>query len=115
MAWWGEQTRNDGTNEVIEMFEDENPHITIETEYASWDDYWRKLAPQASANELPDIIQMDLAYISQYANNDQLTDLTRSEEHTSELQSRGHLVCRLLLEKKKKKKTQIKLLQIQKT
>src|SRR5207253_11388704 len=30
--------------------------------------------------------------------------LGRSEEHTSELQSRGHLVCRLLLEKKKKKK-----------
>src|SRR5437870_7057300 len=29
--------------------------------------------------------------------------LDRSEEHTSELQSRGHLVCRLLLEKKKKK------------
>src|SRR5690625_6412602 len=28
----------------------------------------------------------------------------RSEEHTSELQSRGHLVCRLLLEKKKKEK-----------
>src|SRR5687768_18289851 len=28
----------------------------------------------------------------------------RSEEHTSELQSRLHLVCRLLLEKKKKKK-----------
>src|SRR5690625_6494649 len=30
--------------------------------------------------------------------------LSRSEEHTSELQSRGHLVCRLLLEKKKKEK-----------
>src|SRR5687768_17949038 len=29
----------------------------------------------------------------------------RSEEHTSELQSRLHLVCRLLLEKKKKKRT----------
>src|SRR5690625_6403851 len=28
-------------------------------------------------------------------------NLDRSEEHTSELQSRGHLVCRLLLEKKK--------------
>src|SRR5207253_9868021 len=27
--------------------------------------------------------------------------VSRSEEHTSELQSRGHLVCRLLLEKKK--------------
>src|SRR5205814_9325532 len=30
---------------------------------------------------------------------------SRSEEHTSELQSLRHLVCRLLLEKKKKKKT----------
>src|SRR5690625_5610433 len=29
---------------------------------------------------------------------------TRSEEHTSELQSRGHLVCRLLLEKKNQNK-----------
>src|SRR5690625_5720925 len=30
-------------------------------------------------------------------------DAERSEEHTSELQSRGHLVCRLLLEKKKRR------------
>src|SRR3712207_8653206 len=33
--------------------------------------------------------------------------LLRSEEHTSELQSRQYLVCRLLLEKKKKPKCQI--------
>src|SRR5207253_5368716 len=32
---------------------------------------------------------------------DAIPRLRRSEEHTSELQSRGHLVCRLLLEKKK--------------
>src|SRR5690625_7057136 len=31
----------------------------------------------------------------------------RSEEHTSELQSRGHLVCRLLLEKKKESKLRV--------
>src|SRR2546422_3106046 len=34
-----------------------------------------------------------------------LPEVDRSEEHTSELQSRLHLVCRLLLEKKKKKTT----------
>src|SRR5690625_6390607 len=34
-----------------------------------------------------------------------LEDKVRSEEHTSELQSRGHLVCRLLLEKKKQKRS----------
>src|SRR2546421_8076464 len=33
-----------------------------------------------------------------------LSHIARSEEHTSELQSRSDLVCRLLLEKKKKKK-----------
>src|SRR5689334_24345415 len=39
--------------------------------------------------------------------------IVRSEEHTSELQSQFHLVCRLLLEKKKKKKT--RYVAIQKT
>src|SRR2546422_2148335 len=33
---------------------------------------------------------------------------TRSEEHTSELQSRLHLVCRLLLEKKKKENNRVR-------
>src|SRR5690625_819452 len=41
-------------------------------------------------------------YSASAALTDELTHVgSRSEEHTSELQSRGHLVCRLLLEKKK--------------
>src|SRR2546422_1775742 len=39
----------------------------------------------------------------------------RSEEHTSELQSRLHLVCRLLLEKKKKKRKLIRLIEVRST
>src|SRR2546429_7188274 len=46
----------------------------------------------ASGDPLPPVRSMALA---QHADD-------RSEEHTSELQSRLHLVCRLLLEKKKK-------------
>jgi len=76
MAWWGDQPRTDYTLEVIKLFEEENPNIKIDPEYAGWDDYWQSLAPQAAANELPDIIQMDLSYISQYAENNQLADLT---------------------------------------
>src|SRR5256886_3495493 len=38
---------------------------------------------------------------------DRVCDGSRSEEHTSELQSQSNLVCRLLLEKKKKMSTQI--------
>src|SRR5690625_5493335 len=39
-----------------------------------------------------------MSFSPTFVNN---TKFNRSEEHTSELQSRGHLVCRLLLEKKK--------------
>src|SRR3712207_7651219 len=41
---------------------------------------------------------------SPYFRDSRSTDLPRSEEHTSELQSRQYLVCRLLLEKKKNTK-----------
>src|SRR2546422_4512713 len=42
---------------------------------------------------------------SQDRHADSRGGVSRSEEHTSELQSRLHLVCRLLLEKKKKNKS----------
>src|SRR5687768_18162784 len=42
-------------------------------------------------------------YVFDQFNGLQLEFINRSEEHTSELQSRLHLVCRLLLEKKKNK------------
>src|SRR5437870_10830128 len=53
------------------------------------------------AFKLVDKIDSALEEKLQFAYDPRLGYLTRSEEHTSELQSRGHLVCRLLLEKKK--------------
>src|SRR5947199_2242338 len=44
-----------------------------------------------------------IRWLRQLTEHPQLSEL-RSEEHTSELQSLRHLVCRLLLEKKKKRK-----------
>lgn len=76
IAWWGGQARHDYTLKVIEMYEKQNPNVKIETEYASFDDYWKKLAPQAAANQLPDIIQMDISYLTQYGGRGQLEDLT---------------------------------------
>jgi len=60
IAWWGGDTRHSYTQQVIDMYEAKYPNVTIEPEYASFDDYWKKLAPQAAANRLPDIVQMDL-------------------------------------------------------
>src|SRR5439155_25646472 len=59
---------------------------------APWHDY-------ASQDELPFTHSIEDIAANRNARDNQ-ADL-RSEEHTSELQSRGHLVCRLLLEKKK--------------
>src|SRR5439155_22721563 len=44
---------------------------------------------------------VDLHFSRRGAHRQNSKSTLRSEEHTSELQSRGHLVCRLLLEKKK--------------
>src|SRR5688572_31827503 len=52
------------------------------------------------AREVGEVALPDGIRSSQLYQN--LVDATRSEEHTSELQSQSNLVCRLLLEKKKK-------------
>jgi len=75
IAWWGGQSRHDYTLKVIELYESLNPHVTIEADYATFDDYWKKLAPQAAASSLPDIIQMDISYLTQYGGRNQLADL----------------------------------------
>ncbi|SFD66477.1 multiple sugar transport system substrate-binding protein [Paenibacillus catalpae] len=76
IAWWGSQPRHDYTLEVIKMYEAAHPNVKIESEYANFDDYWKKLAPEAAASELPDIVQMDISYLSQYGSKGQLADLT---------------------------------------
>ena len=76
VAWWGGQPRHDYTSKIIELYEKEHPHVKIEAEFANWDDYWKKLAPMSAAGQLPDMIQMDMAYLSQYGKKGQLEDLT---------------------------------------
>ncbi|TVY08624.1 ABC transporter substrate-binding protein [Paenibacillus cremeus] len=75
IAWWGGQARHDYTLKVIDMYQKAHPNVKIEAEYAAFDDYWKKLAPQAAANSLPDVIQMDMSYISQFGGRGQLEDL----------------------------------------
>ncbi|WP_311198851.1 ABC transporter substrate-binding protein [Paenibacillus hexagrammi] len=76
-SWWGGQSRHDYTLKLIEMYEQQHPNVKIDAEYSGFDDYWKKLAPQAAANQLPDIIQMDISYLSQYGGKDQLEDLNQ--------------------------------------
>src|SRR5260370_12503172 len=65
------------------------------------DSEWPQVAREIIAAEKPKFVVMMIG------NNDRETIRERSEEHTSELQSHLNLVCRLLLEKKKKRTTHI--------
>ncbi|WP_022917106.1 ABC transporter substrate-binding protein [Ruania albidiflava] len=76
MYWWGNEDRADRYNEAIELFEEEYPNIDVQANYSAWDDYWPARATEAAGSSLPDVFQMDLAYLSQYGGRNQLVDLT---------------------------------------
>src|SRR5438034_4671559 len=66
---------------------------------------YQQLAQQGEAVRLVGVVDADLARADVVAREFGCRGFgSRSEEHTSELQSHSDLVCRLLLEKKKKKK-----------
>src|SRR6266498_4752151 len=72
------------------------PRLTIIAISVAFGEFWNDLA--ADLDVAIDLFARDVEAIPFGP------DTARSEEHTSELQSRPHLVCRLLLEKKKKHK-----------
>lgn len=74
-AWWGNDTRNRLTTEVIAAFEAANPDIKVTAEPGEWSGYWDKLATQVAGNDEPDVIQMDEKYIAEYGERGLLMDL----------------------------------------
>lgn len=76
-AWWGSDSRHAMTEEMIDLFEEQNPGITVETEPGSWDGYWDALATKAATGEMPDVIQTVDPYVLEYGRNGQLADLTQ--------------------------------------
>lgn len=74
VAWWGSQERHDMTLEAIQLFTKETG-IKVETEYTVWDGYWGRLNTQAAGSNLPDVIQMDNSYLSEFDSNSLLVDL----------------------------------------
>ncbi len=75
-TWWGNQTRNEQTQNAINEYQTENPGVTIDGQFSQWADYWQKLATNSAGGSLPDVMQMDYQYITQYANSGLLLDLS---------------------------------------
>ena len=74
-AWWGNDVRNKDTTNAIAAYTKANAGVTISPQPGEWASYWDKLATQVAGGTAPDIIQMDMAYISEYGNRGALLDL----------------------------------------
>ncbi len=76
ITWWGGEVRHQYTQELLDMYSKEHPEVTFSATPTSWDGYFEKLATQAAGGSMPDIAQMDYLYITTYANNKTVADLT---------------------------------------
>lgn len=77
MAWWGGDDRANRTQQVLQLFQQQHPRWTYQTEFTSFPNYWTKLSTEVAAGAVPDILQMDMAYIAQYTSQNLLLDLSR--------------------------------------
>lgn len=78
--WWGNEDRASATEAVVDLYMSKNPGITIETSFAPDAAYWEKMATQVAGGNPPDIFQMKLEYLKEYAGRGVIADLS---EYTS--------------------------------
>lgn len=74
-AWWGSDTRQQITEQVIAAFEAEYPHITVQPDFTSWDSYFERLNVSAAGGGLPDVITQQERFLAEYASRGLLADL----------------------------------------
>ena len=58
-SWWGSDDRHKATLEVIELYQQKHPEVTITAEYSGSSGYQQKLFTQLAGGNAPDIIQVD--------------------------------------------------------
>ncbi|SFL45837.1 ABC transporter substrate-binding protein [Halanaerobium salsuginis] len=75
VSWWGSQSRHNKTLKVIDLFEKQHPEINIEPQYTGWSGYWEQMSAQAAGGNLPDVMQHDRMYLTQYIDNDRILSL----------------------------------------
>ncbi|AEG43306.1 ABC transporter substrate-binding protein [Isoptericola variabilis] len=84
-AWWGSDTRHETTQQIIDLFEEKNPGITVVPDYTDWGGYWDKLATSVAGGDTPDVITQEERYISDYATRGVIADLNELDIDTAEI------------------------------
>ncbi|MCL2231810.1 MAG: extracellular solute-binding protein [Treponema sp.] len=74
-AWWGNPARDERTMQVIDMFEAQNPGVTIEPEPTAWGGFWERMNTLVAAGNMVDIMQQDVSWIGQFFDRNLLLDM----------------------------------------
>lgn len=75
ISWYGSDERNAAVQEVVDMFGEENPDVTIETQPTTFDGHWDRLSVQSAADNLPCIPAMQSRYQARYEDRGSLLPL----------------------------------------
>ncbi|MDQ0257330.1 multiple sugar transport system substrate-binding protein [Evansella vedderi] len=75
-AWWGNTERDAIYNEILDLYEEQNPHVTIIREPSGWGDYWTRLSTQTAGGNAPDVFGLHLLlYGTEYLSKDVIEPL----------------------------------------
>ena len=73
--WWGNPDRAAVTERAIDLFEQRNPGVRVETSYAEFNAYFQRMATQIAGGNAPDVLQMDYRYVREYGDRGVLANL----------------------------------------
>lgn len=60
---------------MLGLFEKDVPGVKVEYEFSNWNDYWTRLTTQAASGNLPDVIQQDYQYLTEWVQRGLLAPL----------------------------------------
>ncbi|WP_016700752.1 ABC transporter substrate-binding protein [Actinoalloteichus spitiensis] len=66
-TWWGDDSRARATQEVVDLFEERNPGITVNTSFTSGGNYFEKLSTEVAGGNPPDVFQLDYSNLREFA------------------------------------------------
>src|SRR5258707_2788321 len=76
MFFWGSATRNQLTAKAIDLFHQDYHSVTVTSQYSGNNTYYTRLDSQIAHDQTPDLIQMDMRYISGYVRRGVLLELS---------------------------------------
>lgn len=65
-AWWGADNRHEAMKKVVDLYEKENPNVTIDVEYGAWDGWQAKTLTQLSGKTEADVMQVNYNWLFSY-------------------------------------------------